>query len=103
MKLVNHLGLKNKVAGVFFVLSKALDTVSHTILAQKLELCGFRGLPIHLMKSYLSNRKQTVCIRNYDKTHRSILSSARSVLCGIPQGSILGTLLCLFYVNDLSS
>ena len=76
-------------------LCKAFDTVDHNILISKLDYnFGVRGTALDLMKSYLSNRYQ------YVKINDSI-SSYQNVTCGIPQGSTLGPLLFLVYVNDL--
>ncbi len=82
-------------AAIFLDLKKAFDTVDHKILLKKLEHYGIKGTPLHLIKSYLSNRKQFVKIQN-------ILSDYENVICGIPQGSILGPLLFILYINDLS-
>ena len=79
---------------VFIDFKKAFDTVSHNILIQKLELHGVKGMNLKLMKNYLSNRRQCVIANN-------IKSTLRSISCGVPQGSILGPLLFLIYVNDM--
>ena len=81
-------------AGIFMDLSKAFDTIDHDILLQKLYHYGFREVSNEWFKSYLSNRKQMV-------SYNSTLSSSESVKCGVPQGSILGTLLFIIYMNDI--
>ena len=79
---------------IFVDFRKAFDTVNHSILLSKLELYGIRGHPLNLLRSYLLNRKQSVRFNN-------TYSDVSTINIGIPQGSILGPLLFLFYINDL--
>jgi hypothetical protein len=86
---------KYKLAsGIFIDLQKAFDSIPHEILLDKLCKYGIRGLPLEIFKSYLSNRRQYVSLRN-------INSDTENITYGTPQGSNLGPLIFLLYINDI--
>ena len=79
---------------VFVDLRKAFDTVDHGILLQKLQCYGLKGKVLNWCENYLSNRAQRTLANGY-------LSERNSVYCGVPQGSVLGPLFFILYVNDM--
>ena len=72
--------------GVFIDLSKAFDTVNHSVLFKKLQIYGIRGVNLARFCSYLANRKQ------YISSGHDLKTDIQNILCGVPQGSILGPL-----------
>lgn len=93
-KLSEALDNGNHVVGVFLDFSKAFDTVNHNILLKKLNTYGIRGIALKWLSSYLNNRTQYVNFNDENSRYGNIK-------CGVPQGSVLGPLLYLIYVNDI--
>ena len=92
---INNAVEQNKTTlGIYLDLSKAFDTTDHNILLYKLEYYGFRGVVRDWFKNYLNNRKQYV-------SYNGNTSDLQTIFSGFPQGSILGPLLFIFYIDDL--
>jgi hypothetical protein len=87
------------VRGIFYDLTTAFDYVNHNILLYKLEFYSITGRANNLIKSYLNDRYQSVLIKN--KYLKNNFSEWEKVKQGVPQGSILGPLFFLLYINDL--
>ena len=95
-KIMNHLDKAETPFCFFLDLSKAFDTLNHEILLKKLQHYGVQGTALNWFKSYLSNRVQFVEIDG-------ITSRSKNIDNGVPQGSILGPLLFIIYMNDINN
>ena len=91
-------GIENheKTSCIFLDFAKAFDSVNHEILLKKLDHYGLRGIGLEWFQSYLTNRFQAVNLGRY-------LSEFQTITCRTPQGSVLGALLFLIYINDIST
>ena len=94
--LKKALDRKEYAIGIFLDLEKAFDTICHKILLAKLDFYGFRGHVNNFIKSYLSNRKQYAVVNGKK-------SECKYINYGVPQGSVLGPLFFLLFINDIHS
>ena len=93
-KIIERLDKGNFACSIFVDFQKSFNTVNHQIPIQKLNYYGIKGIANNWFSPYLQNKTQFVSINAFD-------SVVNAICCGVPQGSILGPLFFLIYINDL--
>ena len=94
--IFNAINTRDLTMATFVDMAKAFDTVNHKILLNRLELLGISGNVLKLLRNYLTDRKQSTMANG-------ITSRLDNVTCGIPQGSTVGPLMYIIYMNDIST
>ena len=96
-KITNAFEEKKQIMGIFIDFCKALDTINHSILLQKLQHYGVRGVALNWFMNYLKGRTQQVSYLEVSS------SNSNDITTSIPQGSILGPLLFILHMNDFNN
>ena len=92
----NNHDISMTVLGMIDKITNARDSLNHNILFDKLEHYGVRGVALQWFKSYLHNRSQNL-------VYNGLQSAKLGIKCGVPQGSILGTIVFLIYIHDITN